>query len=453
MIAGTAAVLVLVFGAAAMRLVVAHAGRAGAAYIVVSVRSVEVAQQLRLEVRKLRAGGPEQHSADAAIDSDLGLASALVQSDEEFRIVGQLRAAVDALRAAVAGRPGAPPLADAAQNADRAAEDLVAINVAQAHQAERTVKRDTLTASAWAGAAAAALALGVLTVVVWTHARILRPLALLRDRIRSVAFGRADSTLPAEAPAEVREVEEMFTAMSSAVSRRRHERLELLGRVATAMAAPLDRMMQVADGLSPEARLPPDRELRAAISTLGRELVRLRSVLDEYLEAARIEEGILELDHGVVDLAELVNESVELFRPLAPTTDLQLTVSGHMEVVGDARRLMQVVNNLLAIAVRHATAVVNVHIGLQRNGAEQQLEIATSSSAEETFERLYEILHGLDQAMLGVPGTGFTIQTSRSIVVALGGGLTVERRGDHGLVMRMVLPSAASMTARLKVAG
>jgi len=445
LIASTAALIVLVLGAAVMLLVVANVGRGGAAYILISVRSVEVAQQLRLDVAKLRAGGSERSVDNRAIDSNLDLAAALVQSNRESHVVERLRTAVDALRGAVAQRPGARPLIEAADEADRAAEELVAVNVEQAHKAESQVREQTKAAAAWAGAAAAALVLGLLSIVAWTRARVLRPLALLRDRIESVALGGPESNVPEKAPEELRAVADTFDAMAAAVGNHRLDRLELLGRVASAMAAPLNKMLQVTDGLSPEGTLPRERDLRAAISTMGRELIRLRRVLDEYLEAARIEEGILDLERGAVDLAGLISESVELFQPLAPTTKIQLSVSGGTLVRGDARRLAQVINNLLAIAVRHASDFGRVHVELQRGATNQVLEIAVSSVSGASFERLYNALHGLDQAILGVPGTGFTIHTSRRIIEALGGQLDVERR-EEGVAMRVVLPSTAAPT-------
>jgi hypothetical protein len=52
-------------------------------------------------------------------------------------------------------------------------------------------------------------------------------------------------------------------------------------------------------------------------------------------------------------------------------------------------------------------------------------------------------LHGLDQAIVGVPGTGFTIQTSRQIIEAMRGSLIVARTENEGVSLSIRLRAAA----------
>lgn len=446
LIATTTVLIVLALGSAATLIAVGRFGRDGAAYIVLSVRSVEVAQQIRLDLAKLRAGGPDAKAAEKAIESNLVVVNELVQSPGEQLIVERLREAVRALRGAMAQPTRGPALLDSAVRADRDAEALVAINVAQAHEAEAKVARQSRTAVYCAEGAAAVLLIGIVGVIVWTRARILEPLRILRNRIQAVALGGPDPKTPLAAPIEVREVVETFDAMFSAISSRRQDRLELLGRVASAVSAPLDKLMRVCDGLSPGAPLPPDGQLRSAFGTVGRELVRLRRILAEYVQAAQVEEGVFEVRDEIVDLGGIVVECVEMFRDLVPATRFQLNGPSPALVQGDGRLLAQVVNNLLAIAARHASAAGEVRLLLRTAGTERRLDIDVASSAEGSFERLYNALHGLDQRILGVPGTGFTIQTSRRVIEAMRGTLLVVPSGNEGVSLSIRLRAAATQS-------
>jgi two-component system sensor histidine kinase MtrB len=422
-------------------LLLAKAGRDQAAYMVVSVRSVEVAQQLRLDVARVRSGGGA--AANSEIARDLALAAELVQSREEDEIIRRLRFAVREVQEEAASSPGGSGFAIAAAEADRAAEELVAVNVLQAHQAEREVEDDTRRWERRATLAAAALALGVVFVLLWVRARVLKPLQILRDRIHGVALGGAPPPTAADAPLEVREVAATFDTMAAAVDRQRHQRLELLAHVAASVAPSLDRIAQLVDGLEPKHA--------GKASILARELLRVRRLLDEYVDAARIDEGILDLERSRIDLVATVQEAIDVFRSLFPSHAFELTFAddGYVPIMGDASRLRQVVNNLLFIAVRDSALGGLIKARQTAQGATVLLGIEAVAASSGSFERLFNSVHGLDRTFLGIPGSGFTIHTTRRVLQAHGGDLEVHHRLNGGVAFIVSLPSiAAGATSR-----
>jgi signal transduction histidine kinase len=419
MIAAAIALACLIAGAVAALIAVARSGREGAAYIVLSVRSVEVAQKLRLDIGRLQSGEESAAAVDAELDRGLAQAQDIVQSDGEQAVIDRLRAAIAGLRQAE--QKSKSELAAKMVVADRAAADLVAINVRQAREAERDVDEGARRGERIAVWAALVLFAGLVGVLAWVRSRLLRPLALLRNQIEEVASGAAPPPPPV-APAEVRAVANALEAMAGALERNQLDRLELLSKMAASIAPPLHKLDRALDALNPG--------LSPAVPTLASELTRLRGIVEESLDAARIEEGLLELQPEPLDLVALAQESVEFFRQVSPA-QIALESPEAAPIAGDSRRLSQALNNLLFVAARHAPVDGRIDVSLSVSDADYLLAIKVSPGNPAGFESLFDALHRLDQATAGVPGSGFTLKTTRRVIAAHGGELEISE-SQHG---------------------
>ena len=80
----------------------------------------------------------------------------------------------------------------------------------------------------------------------------------------------------------------------------------------------------------------------------------LLTIINQILDFSKIESGRLELERGPFDLADCIEEALQLVAPKVAGTDIELTyvLDDAMPrlVVGDAARLRQVLVNLLANA-------------------------------------------------------------------------------------------------------
>jgi PAS domain S-box-containing protein len=99
----------------------------------------------------------------------------------------------------------------------------------------------------------------------------------------------------------------------------------------------------------------PDPRLTRAREIIERQVNHQAHLLDDLLNVARIERGMIELDRRPLDLRQLVHGTAEDYRGLLEASGLTLSIELSDEVVwvkGDPTRLAQVVSNLLQNAAR-----------------------------------------------------------------------------------------------------
>lgn len=107
---------------------------------------------------------------------------------------------------------------------------------------------------------------------------------------------------------------------------------------------------------------PDSRENVAHIQKAGRHLLTL---INEILDLAKIESGKIDLDMEAVDVDRLIQDSIELIRPLAAkhNVDLRYTPANErLIVVADRNRLGQAILNLVSNAIKYNRPQGTVHI-------------------------------------------------------------------------------------------
>ncbi len=181
------------------------------------------------------------------------------------------------------------------------------------------------------------------------------------------------------------------------------------------------------------------------------EVDRLDRILTGYLAFGRDDAGEAE----VFAPAGVLRRSVDLVAPQLAETGVRVvrdeTDAAAAEVLGDPRRLQQVLLNLLLNARDAMPAGGTVTLGLVRSGAELVLTVADegaglAASAEQCFEPFWTTKE---------KGGGLGLSLSRRIVAGMGGTLVLRNRTDGpGAVAEMWLPvhgaAPAETTALVK---
>ena len=190
---------------------------------------------------------------------------------------------------------------------------------------------------------------------------------------------------------------------------------------------------------------PWDEEMeREFLQVIVESADRLAELVDNLLDAARLESGTLALAREPVQLGPLARRLIESRRPLAPQHQIELIVDEPLPpVYGDPRRLAQVLANLLDNAVKYTPQGGPIEVRL-RGGDRLTLSVTDRGigippdDLPHLFERFYRAENA---ATGGMRGTGLGLFICRSLVEAHGGALRVSSTLGAGSVFTVELPA------------
>ncbi len=218
---------------------------------------------------------------------------------------------------------------------------------------------------------------------------------------------------------------------------------EFLGAVSHELRTPLNSVCGFAQlllesGLT-EAQTEDVRLIRAG----GHQLLEL---INDILDISMIESGELRLQFSSVDLGELVEETVNIHRPLVRGRDVRLLAEVGPDlptVECDRRRISQILTNLVSNAIKFTeTGTIVVRVARDPRGGLVILRVTDTGLgiASDELDMIFEEYRQVGSVKRRTKGTGLGLAIARSIAVHHGGSLTCESMPDEGSSFILVLP-------------
>lgn len=299
------------------------------------------------------------------------------------------------------------------------------------------------------GVVAVITALVLLTLAVVAYrmvSRVVRPLEEIA--VTAKAIGEGDLTRrvePAEDRTEAGRLGLALNAMLGHIEAAFHQRTASEERLRRFIAdashelrTPVAAIRGYAELFRRGAASRPD-DLATTMRRIESEATRMGVLVDELLLLARLDQG-RPLEREPVDLAVLATEAVAASHVVEPGRPLSLEVTSAV-VYGDAVRLRQVLDNLLANVRQHTPggtrATVRVASGV--------IEVADSGpglapeDAARVFERFYRVdasrARSRDQG-----GVGLGLAIVAAVAQAHGGSATVVSRPGEGATFSVRIP-------------
>ena len=185
-------------------------------------------------------------------------------------------------------------------------------------------------------------------------------------------------------------------------------------------------------------------DVEEGLTMIADQADRLSKLLNLLLDLSRIEAGRLSLDRTATDLRGML---ISMARALQSTTDSHvIEVDAPMGVIGhwDARRLEEVIQNLLNNAVKYSPMGGGIHVRLRTQGQNAVVTIRdsgiglASDDAPHVFERFFR-----GREIRRVEGAGLGLYICQAIIAAHGGRIWAQSKGPGtGSTFTFCLPLA-----------
>lgn len=186
------------------------------------------------------------------------------------------------------------------------------------------------------------------------------------------------------------------------------------------------------------------KQILEGTARIQRYAARMNRLIGDLLDVASIDAGRMAISASPADVSALIDEAVETFQTDAAVRHVTLStrVTPPLMACFDHDRLLQVLANLIANAIKFTDAGGTVVIRAARSGDEVQVSVVDTGAGigpemlEAVFERFWQAKEG-DQR-----GLGLGLYISKSIIDAHGGRIWVDSTPGRGSTFHFTLPAA-----------
>jgi two-component system phosphate regulon sensor histidine kinase PhoR len=197
---------------------------------------------------------------------------------------------------------------------------------------------------------------------------------------------------------------------------------------------------------------PADSAIREDfLSVIDGQANRLQRLIDNLLNIARIEAGVIDVSKKSISLNELLGEALDIVRPSAVAKQIQLAADFspmYLAVLADRDMLMQAAINLLSNAIKYTPTGGAVTLRSRTVDDQVAFEVndtgvgLSEDDKVKVFEKFYRVKKDRGMAQ----GTGLGLPLAKHIVEDVHGGrIAVESTPGAGSMFTVSLPAAAQL--------
>ncbi len=211
-----------------------------------------------------------------------------------------------------------------------------------------------------------------------------------------------------------------------------------------ALRIPLARIVANADSINAQADGPVQHDYAdyaADIASAGRHLLEL---VDDLVDLQAVERPDFALAPEPIDLADVARRAAGLLTVRAGNAEVTIVrpaMDQRVPALGDFRRVLQILVNLVGNAVRYSPAGSHVAVSVERSETQAIVVVADQGKgvAPEDQIRIFEKFERVDPSEAG--GNGLGLYIARRLARAMQGDLMIESAPGEGARFILTLPA------------
>ena len=282
----------------------------------------------------------------------------------------------------------------------------------------------------------------------------LRPLVAVEETAEKIAAGDLSARLPDAKPdtevgrlvtslnAMLSRIEESFAARTASENKLRR----FVADASHELRTPLTAIRGFAE-LHRQGAVKGEAATSELVGRIENESVRMGALVEDLLTLARLDQS-RELVLAPINLTELITEAVESARAAGPEHPITLKLPEEAFILGDARKIHQVVANLLTNARIHTPVGTPIAVSIESNEEGTSISITDSGPglSQEDQARIFERFFRADPSRNRAKeeGSGLGLSIVDSVMQAHGGKVIVTSKLGEGATFTVFFPLAAN---------
>ena len=247
----------------------------------------------------------------------------------------------------------------------------------------------------------------------------------------------------------------LFEAQTRQVRELRHEdelRRSFISLITHEFRTPLASLKTSFDLIQESEEIQGlDQPYQRLLSNVSRSVWMMNQLTNDLSEVANLSSGGVRLDKELASPWQILAPVVEMATPLSQLKNQRLDVDLQPDLpdlLVDARRLEQVLTNMVANAIKYTPTGGIIRASVSLNSASIKFQVSDNGRGipredlERIFEPFYRVTH--DSNETPVPGTGLGLALAKTLVELHGGHIWAESSPGKGSVFCFTIPLQGS---------
>lgn len=278
--------------------------------------------------------------------------------------------------------------------------------------------------------------------IVWKS--LFKPLNDLQHASTEVSKGNYTTITETNRQDEIGQLTQTFNQMSLSLEQQEERKKEFTSNIMHELRTPLTYISGYTEALNQKIYTSPE-EATTYLTTIQKETSRLNKLINDLVDLNSLEEDLYTTNKEPLVLAQVLLDTVEIFRIHLKDKALELTVNVDEDLVilGDSKRIHQVFYNTIdnAIKYSHPNGSIAIHLEKVKDTAVFQITNQGISIQAKDMERIGERFFRTDKARNRTTGgTGLGLSIVKEIVRLHDGTFKITSEKQAGTTVTIQLP-------------
>lgn len=305
--------------------------------------------------------------------------------------------------------------------------------------------RNAVTALGVTNLSVAAIAVLISAALIFvTSNLVVKPLLRIIRMTQRISEGKHDWELIPSGTDEIAQLSRSINQMSENIQYYKHQRNQFLADISHELRTPLTYIKGYSEVLANDV-VAKEEDKKRYLTLLYSQSIQLQRLVQDLFELANLEQGAFSFEFKRTSIEKVILNALDLMSDSIKETGIDLKYDPSpvsLYVMGDERRLQQVIINLLENARKYTPEKGAIHIATFAREDCCIIEVTDTGSGipEKDLPHIWERLYRVDKSRSRTTGgAGLGLAISKEIINLHQGEISVTSREGAGTTFRIKL--------------